>query len=92
MSHQDHDVFTVSDLTLDELTDSLFWINKGTQTVQFLKLKNHLVQSLVLHNSEPTAIAIHGPHIYFADSNYIGIANKTNGSNSSVFRSNTCES
>lgn len=85
-------IITISDLTVDELTDSLFWINKGTLVVQFINLKDHQVQSLVLRNSEPTAIAIHGPHLYFADSSHIGIADKVNGSNASIFRSNTCES
>lgn len=81
----------VSDLTVDESTNSLFWINKGRQIVQFINLKDHKVQSLVLRDSEPTAIAIHGPYLYFADSNHIGIADKVNGSNNMIFRSNTCK-
>lgn len=81
----------VPDLTVDELTDSLFWYNKGQQLVQYINLKDHKHHTLVLRNLGVVTIAIHGPHIYFADSDHISVANKLDGSNESIFRSNTCE-
>lgn len=79
-------------LTVDESTNTLYWINKEKYIVQYINLNSHKVDSLRLPSSAvPSAITIHGENLYFADVNDIRVIHKISGIKERIFRSNTCK-
>lgn len=84
--------FVFSGLTVDESSNSLYWITKETHFVQFINLQTHQLRSIALRvdTISPIAITVHLDLLFYADSDSnIHIANKETGANDTIFRTNT---
>jgi DNA-binding beta-propeller fold protein YncE len=69
----------------------LYWVNTGSDSVQYYDFITNQVQTVHLNNDHPTAATVYRGKLYYAnqDDNAIHVANKTTGADNSILRNNT---
>lgn len=85
--------FFVLGLTIDQETDTLYWVNLDKHSIQSYNIKDSKMNpSLNLpEESSPSSIAIYKNNIYYVDNKLMNIrvANKITGDGNTVFRNIT---
>jgi hypothetical protein len=69
----------------------LYWVNTGSDCVQYYDFITNQVQTVHLNNDHPTAATVYRGKLYYAnqDDNAIHVANKTTGADNVILRNNT---
>jgi hypothetical protein len=69
----------------------LYWVNTGSDSVQYYDFITSQVKTVHLNNDRPTAATVYRGKLYYAnqDDNAIHVANKTTGADNSILRNNT---
>lgn len=79
---------------MDLESQRLYWVNTGSDSVQYYDFLTSLVVTVHLNNDHPTAATVYRGKLYYAnqDDNAIHVTNKTTGADNTILRNNTGES
>ncbi|XP_069676734.1 low-density lipoprotein receptor-related protein 1 isoform X1 [Periplaneta americana] len=88
---EDDALHSPQSLCMDLESQRLYWVNTGSDSVQYYDFLTSLVVTVHLNNDHPTAATVYRGKLYYAnqDDNAIHVTNKTTGADNTILRNNT---